>query len=256
VFGTNGLDEVRIMRGLAAARFPVARVRWFEPDPSVIGFPFFAMDWVEGSSGPADLATLTAFISILERLHTLDWRAAGLCFDQVPVVPRDAALMQIDRWESVYRSARYLPAPLLEEAGAWLRRHAPTTSRLGVVHGDPGPGNFIHADGHVVAVTDWEFCHLGDPLEDWSFMATLRGAAIMSQQEWAALIYQVTGTSVSVEEWRYWEIFNQFKGACANITALRAFVSGDNPAPNMAAIGTSLHLRMVQRMADLIGAAG
>jgi aminoglycoside phosphotransferase (APT) family kinase protein len=256
VFGTSSLAEVRIMRGLAAAGVPIARVLWYEPAPSVIGFPFFVMDWVEGSSGPSDAATLAEFIATLERLHTLQWRAKDVRFPRVPVAPRDGALMEIDRWYSVYRSARFRPVPLLEEAAAWLRLRAPESSRIGIVHGDPGPGNFIHANGKVAALTDWEFCHLGDPVEDWSFMATMRGAAIMPLGEWADLIHRVTGTSVSDEQWRYWEVFNQFKGACANITALKVFVSGENPAPNMAAIGTALHLRMVQRLSDIIGEAG
>ena len=36
-----------------------------------------------------------------------------------------------------------------------------------VVHGDPGPGNFLSEDGRIVALTDWEFVHHGDAAEDW-----------------------------------------------------------------------------------------
>lgn len=48
---------------------------------------------------------------------------------------------EIDRWLGVARTAS-LPIPLLEEDTAWLRLHAPASS-VGIVHGDPGPGNLL-----------------------------------------------------------------------------------------------------------------
>jgi aminoglycoside phosphotransferase (APT) family kinase protein len=121
-----------------------------------------------------------------------------------------------------------------------------------LVHGDPGPGNFMHEGDRVNAVTDWEFAHLGDPDEDWVYMATIRGPS-MSKEEWRALFQSKAGVEVSDEAWKFWDVFNQFKGACANLTALRLFADGVNQAPNMAAVGTSIHLLLLSRLAELIG---
>ena len=106
----------------------------------------------------------------------------------------------------------------------------------------------------VTCVTDWEFAHLGDPIEDWVYMATMRGARHFTRERWAEIFAEEAGVSITPDEWTFWDAFNHFKGACANITTLRAFSSGANPAPNMAAIGTGLHLVFLQRLAEIVGA--
>ncbi len=253
MFGTNTLDEVRVMRAVRAAGFPVASIRWVELDADVLGTPFFVMDWVEGSSGPPDEAALRDYVEKLHQLHQLDWRKADVPFARVPVVPLDAVHQQVDRWMEVHRWGRVLPEPLLEEAAVWLKRNAPDGLALGVVHGDPGPLNFIHADGRVQAFTDWEFSHVGDPDEDWLFLGAMRGRGVMEPDAWRAYIAEVTGRAIDEATWDYWDVFNHFKGACANTSALRIFVTGANPAPNMAAIGTALKLSMIQRLSAIIG---
>jgi aminoglycoside phosphotransferase (APT) family kinase protein len=253
VFGTDSAEEVRIMRTLRVVGFPVARVRWYEPDRAVIGAPFFVMDR-EGGADERTEESLHAFIDVLARLHNLDWRRAGLGFLRVPRVPKEAALFQVERWEGVYHRARYLPVPLLDEGAAWLRRHAPAAKRIAFVHGDPGPSNFLHQHGRVTIVTDWEFAHLGDPVEDWVYLATMRGAGMLSREQWADLLKRAGSVEIDDHEWTFWEAFNLFKGACANLTALRLFEEGINPAPNMAAIGTALHLNFLQRLSQIVGA--
>ena len=42
------LREARVLQGLAATAVPVPEVRWIEPDPSVLGAPFFVMERVAG----------------------------------------------------------------------------------------------------------------------------------------------------------------------------------------------------------------
>lgn len=253
VFGTTSATEVRLMRALGVAGYPVANVRWYEPDPAIIGAPFFVMDRDTGGAAAPE-AALRSFITTLARLHDLDWRRAGLGFLRAPRVAREGALFEVDRWESVYHRARFLPAPLLDEAAAWLRRHAPAAGRISLVHGDPGPSNFLHRNGAVTIVTDWEFAPLGDPVEDWVYLATMRGAGLMPPGRWADLVREIARVTISESEWVYWEAFNLFKGACANLTALRLFEEGVNRAPNMLAIGMALHLSFLQRLSRIVGA--
>jgi len=132
-----------------------------------------------------------------------------------------------------------------------LHDRAPALERVALVHGDPGPGNFVH-DGHrVLAFTDWEFSHLGDPTEDWAFLVSMRGARTMAFDDWMRLIRQETGVELDADVLRYWRAFNFFKGACANRSCLRAF-AGANPAPNMALIGTVLQQSFMRQLADLV----
>ena len=256
VFGTSSGEEFGIMRGLAAAGYPVAPALWYESTGDVLGQPFFVMGFVEGAE-PADEramdeATAADFVRTLAELHTIDWAAVAITPEIVPGSPSEATHLQIDRWADIYRSAAPQPIPLLEEAAAWLHRHAPPLDRISIVHGDAGPGNVVQADGRIVAVTDWEFAHLGDPAEDWSFCLAMRGARTMPRETWLALFERVAGVRLDEQTWTYWEAFNLFKGACANTTCLAVFESGANRAPNMAIIGTVLQRSFLRRLVELV----
>lgn len=264
VFGTSGIEEARVMTALRARGVPVAEVLADEPTGSVTGRPFFVMEHLAGTDGgsPAegerhvDDATAVSFVTTLHELHEVNTND-DLGFDTVPDRPDDATPSQVERWRSTYRSASPEPIPLLEEAAAWLTRNAPPLERLAVVHGDAGPGNFVSvdggADGRVVALTDFEFCHLGDPAEDWSYCLTMRGARTMPPERWLDLFAEHAGVDLPPDRRRYWEAFNLFKGACANRTCLALFEDGRNRAPNMAIIGTALHQLFLRRLVDIVG---
>ena len=111
---------------------------------------------------------------------------------------------------------------------------------------------FRNPAGHaVIALTDWEFTHLGDPMEDWAYLVAMRGSRTMSRDAWLALFDRVAGVQVTERDLRYWTAFNFFKGACANLTCRRVFATV-NPAPNMGLIGTALHQSFVRRLAEII----
>ena len=249
VFGTTGIEECRVMVGLRERGVPVARILAID-DGAVLGRPFFVMDFVDGS---AEEFPIEGFVDSLHALHLLavdeDVRAL---FDRQPRSVQEATLGQIDRWSEVYRQSTAERIDVLEAGQEWLRSNLPSDGRLGVVHGDAGPGNVVHDGRRVLAITDWEFAHLGDPREDWSFCIALRGARTLGREAWLAVIEERTGIRFEGRSWRYWEAFNLFKGACANLTCRHLYQSGRNPAPNMAIIGTAVHRHFAQRLAALI----
>ena len=251
VFGTSSATEFDLMSSLHAAGFPVARVRWIEPTGQVLGQPFFVMDHLE-SQVPAeeramDEATAAALVRTLAALHALDPAR------HLPIAdPAHATHNEIERWRAVARSAGGTRLPLLDAADMWLHQNAPTTARLAVVHGDPGPGNVLCADGEVIAMTDWEFAHVGDPAEDWSYCLSMRGSRTLPRDTWLSLFEREAGVRMPAAQWEYWEAFNLYKGACANRTCLGLFESGANRSPNMAIIGTVLHRTFLRRLVDII----
>jgi len=251
VFGTSSAEEYRFMSAAGRLGCSVARVRWIEPTGTVVGQPFFVMDFLDGAAAGRDDRSMTAeladdFVHRLDELHRTDW-ASQLADPGAG----DATHAEIDRWLNVYRGETDVLVPLLEEGAAWLHHNTVPSARVGIVHGDPGPGNFVH-DGHrVVAFTDWEFTHLGDPLEDWAYLVTMRGSRTMSREAWLELFERVAGVQVSEHDLHFWSVFNFFKGACANLTCRRVFTTV-NRAPNMGLIGTALHQTYIRRMAELI----
>lgn len=249
VFGTTSAEECRVMNVLRERGVPVAAIVADDPG-SAIGRPFFVMEFVEGVDRPIPT---TAFIDRLHTLHSLpvddELRAA---FDRSPLTARDATRGQIDRWYDVYRSAVVDEIADLEHAARWLRTNSLDDGRLAVVHGDAGPGNFVHDGIDVRAFTDWEFAHLGDPREDWSFCVSMRGPRVLGREEWLSTITERTGVGFDDDSWRFWEAFNLFKGACANLTCRRLYETGRNPAPNMAIVGTAVHRLFLRRLAAVI----
>ncbi len=251
VFGTSSAEEFRFMQAADVLGCPVAPTRWFEPTGNVVGEPFFVMEFVDGVATGRDDRSMspelaTDFVTRLHELHHIDWSSQI----ESDVTPENATHVAVDRWYDVYRSETDIPIPLLEEGAAWLHHHAAPLERVGIVHGDPGPGNMVHDGSRVIAFTDWEFTHLGDPMEDWAYLINMRGAKTMQRDQWLGLFARVAGVTVTDRDLRYWSVFNYFKGACANLTCRRVFAT-NNPAPNMGLIGVALHQNYVRQMARL-----
>jgi aminoglycoside phosphotransferase (APT) family kinase protein len=250
-FGTDGTLEAEAMQALGRSGVAVAPVRWIERDPAPLGQPFFVMDLVPGGSAVDDVV-LESFLHALHAVHAVDPHELSGSLGPPPS-PEDAVQAQVDRWLGVYRASVPVPVPLLDEAASWLRRFLRPTGPVAVVHGDPGPGNFLHQHGTITALTDWEFVHHGDVAEDWAYFATIRARKLKSADEWYAVIERTVGVRNDPATWRAWEAFNQFKGACANLTALRLFTDGTATTPNLLAIGTAVHARFLRRLAELVG---
>ena len=121
------------------------------------------------------------------------------------------------------------------------------------MHGDAGPGNFVHRDGKIVAVTDFEFCHLGDPAEDWGFCAAMRGRRDDGTRRLDPAYTEVLGFEMDEAGWRYWEAFNLFKEPVPTSPPLRVFADGSNPAPEHAPESAPrYHQVFLRRLVDLV----
>ena len=250
VFGTSSIAEVDLMRSLRDAGFPVANVRWFESTGAVLGQPFFVMDRIDavrlGDGETVDATAAAIYVRSLASLHSLELTA------HLPTVdPEQSTHILIEHWRNVGKSAGGPRIPLLDAAEMWLHQHAPTPTRLALVHGDARPGNVLIADGAAVALTDWEFGHVGDPAEDWSCCMTIRGSQAMSRDAWLALFEREAGVKMSGEQWDYWEAFNLYKAASADRTGLGLFESGMNRSPDLAIIGTARHHLYLRRLNEI-----
>jgi aminoglycoside phosphotransferase (APT) family kinase protein len=183
--------EYRVLTALAGTAVPVPRTLALCADSSVIGAPFYLMEWVDGvvMRTRADAAAITPaqageisqrFIGMMATIHRVDVPAVGLAgFGR----PEGYLARQLARWqrqwdlsatrempgypELVARLAAGLPA----SAGAAAPGPQENAARPGgtLVHGDFRIDNMLLTLGRepaIAAVVDWEMSTLGDPLAD------------------------------------------------------------------------------------------
>uniref|UniRef100_A0A8D2GYQ0 Acyl-CoA dehydrogenase family member 10 n=1 Tax=Urocitellus parryii TaxID=9999 RepID=A0A8D2GYQ0_UROPR len=170
--------EFRIMKALAKAGVPVPRVLDLCEDSSVIGTPFYLMEYcpgliykdpsLPGLEPSQRQAIYTAMNRVLCKIHSVDLQAAGLddYGKQGDYLPR-----QVQTWTKQYRAAETSTIPAMERLIQWLPVHLPSQQRTTVVHGDFRLDNLLfHPDKpEVLAVLDWELSTLGDPLADVAY---------------------------------------------------------------------------------------
>ena len=163
---------------------PVPRVRWIEPIGTVLGSPFFLMDYIEGVVPPdvmpytfggnwfsdappaSQRALQDATVEVLAKLHSIPNAESEFAF--LTDGPADeTALRRHYRWvRSWYDFAvpDIGPSPLLERAFDWLQANWPEQvddATPVLLWGDARIGNVLYADFRPVAVLDWEMTALG-----------------------------------------------------------------------------------------------
>jgi aminoglycoside phosphotransferase (APT) family kinase protein len=134
-------------------------------------------NWFARITDPAEQeAVAREFMTHLAALHRIDARRLPLPTFPISKSVPDLVRHELDELEGILEQRGGDVDPALTFTLDWLRRHVPAYDGPAVlVQGDTGPGNFMFADGRVVAVVDWELAHLGDPMDDIAWL-TLRCA--------------------------------------------------------------------------------
>jgi aminoglycoside phosphotransferase (APT) family kinase protein len=173
--------EARLQLALAPHGIRLPTIRAVCEDESVIGVPFYVMDYLEGpiatSTLPAGLETEAArralgldLVDALVEIHAVDVGSPGVC-DFV----REGSYLerQVRRFTQLWEVNRTRELPDVVEVGGWLAANLPEPAPLAVVHGDYRLGNMILDPGQptrIRAVLDWEMGAVGDPRADVGYL--------------------------------------------------------------------------------------
>lgn len=253
-------EEYALIAAAHRAGVRVPQPLGFCADASVIGAPFAAMAWVDGTGyGPKVVrdTTLGGDRAALGRelgrqmalIHAMRPDADLLrVLGPRPADPARAAVALLRGW----LDARPTSRPGLEWALRWAERHAPPPGPVTVTHQDFRTGNFLVDAQGLTAVLDWEFAGWSDPAADlgwfcarcWRFSRPdLDGGGIASRAEVLAGYAAVAGQVPDARRIAWWEVLAHARWA---VIALQQGDRHDSGAER------SLHLALTGRIADTL----
>lgn len=194
--------EYRVLSALQSSEVPVPRTLAFVEDESVIGTPFYLMEFVNGriledillkTESPENRDKIyNSLLECMVHMHKVDYKAAGLGdYGKAG----NYFQRQIKTWGRNYLDAR----DVVNDPGAWKRKglkfieNGDYMDRLltylsdnadkelakmggeltSIVHGDYSLANVIlhPSEPRIAAVLDWELSTIGNPLADLSYVA-------------------------------------------------------------------------------------
>ncbi|PRX45977.1 aminoglycoside phosphotransferase (APT) family kinase protein [Prauserella shujinwangii] len=171
--------EHRVISALGETAVPVPRTLLLCEDDSVLGAPFYVMEFVPGvpyrsrdqlaELGPERTRAIAdALVDTLVDLHAVDPGAVGLAdFGR----PEGFLERQLRRWKKQLDASRSRELPGIDELHDRLAARIPEPQAASIVHGDYRLDNVLVGDGdRINAVLDWEMSTLGDPLTDLALL--------------------------------------------------------------------------------------
>jgi aminoglycoside phosphotransferase (APT) family kinase protein len=254
--------EYRVMSALAESGVPVPRTVALCEDPSILGAPFYVMEFVEGrifwdptlpelsreERGPI----YDAMNDALARLHRVVPSSVGLAdYGRTG----NYFARQIARWTKQYLASEAEPIDAMNRLMNWLPKNVPAGGGTSIVHGDFRLDNLIFhpREPRVVALLDWELSTLGDPVADLSYLAmawrlspsTRRGflgrdldrLGIPSEQSFVSSYCRRTGRD-GIENWEFCLAYNMFR-----LAAILQGIAG------RVAVGTAANTRATETAA-------
>jgi aminoglycoside phosphotransferase (APT) family kinase protein len=227
--------EYRVMKALEKTDVPVPEMLLLCEDDTVIGTPFFVMEYVHGrvledftlpdKSPDERRAIYLDVVRVLAALHSLNYADLGLeGFGK----PGNYFSRQIGRWSKQYVAAKTDEIVSMERLMEYLPENVPDDDVSCIVHGDYRMGNMLFhpTEPRVVALLDWELSTLGHPLGDLGYSCmsyhsavtgpiSLEGLAgaqsgILSETEFIAEYCRLTGRE-NIPNWNFYLAFSFFR---------------------------------------------
>lgn len=170
--GPSITREFPILQDMERLDVPAPRPLWIEPSEKPFSTAFMGVSFAAGTPAnhciPADTETRHKWAkSIAEAVARLHRET-----NQPDTDVRNEILGELAQSEANMFARERAPHPGLIIGIDWLRKHVDILKgRPAVrVHADLGFHNFMMRDDQLLAMLDWEFSHIGDPVEDLSSM--------------------------------------------------------------------------------------
>lgn len=146
----------------------------------------------------------------LAAIHAID--TANLPSEVQSADAPDLLAMQ----EQAYRDLK-ITIPAYDYAFRWLEDHIPAKQDHKLLHADFRMGNLMIDKAGISAVLDWELAHLGDPMEDLSYLCTpswrfghyeKEAGGFDSADNLIAAYEKASSVSVDRTRFNWWLVYN------------------------------------------------
>ena len=232
--------EFRLLKCLENTGVPAPHAWWLNMSGEWLQRPFMIQEKIPGQVAPSftllgleDPAQKRVigqqFVDILARIHTVDWRATGMDFLGVPEAGSrsypDKVIECLDRRLAISCQER---PETLRRAFLWLGANRPVMETVALCHGDYKTDNIMFQGDRITAILDWEFAHLGDPLEDvgWVCMRLYTAAGLcmglVPRQEFLERYAEGVGRPLDPARLRFWEVVNNVRMIAFSYTLLES----------------------------------
>jgi aminoglycoside phosphotransferase (APT) family kinase protein len=174
--------ESRLQLALAPLGIRVPNIRAVCEDESLLGVPFYVMDYIDGDVITTELPPpldddpgarrrlANDLVDTLVEIHTADVRVPALA---AFARPGNYNERQVRRFSQLWEVNQTRDLPKVVDVGNWLAANVPEQLPATVVHGDYRLGNMMvthEQPERVAAVLDWEMGAIGDPRADVGYL--------------------------------------------------------------------------------------
>jgi aminoglycoside phosphotransferase (APT) family kinase protein len=171
--------ESKLQLALAPLGIRVPTIWAVCEDATLLGVPFYVMDFVEGQVVTADLpppldtdaaarrSLADDLVDTLVEIHAADVTTPALA---AFARPGNYNERQVRRFAQLWEINQTRELPTVVAVGAWLAANVPEQLPATVVHGDYRLGNMIVQGDRIAAVLDWEMGTIGDPRADLGYL--------------------------------------------------------------------------------------
>ena len=271
--------EYRVLEALAPTSVPTPMPIVYEPDPSILGRPFYLMEKVVGLvCYDAALAAVPrerrrglylGMAQSLGALHGVDWVAADLADYGRPDRYFER---QLARWSRVWAEQGLGDNEDLDAVVAWLSDNLIVSEVAAISHGDFRIANLVfkpQLDG-IAAVLDWELSTIGHPLADLGFSCLgyhsqpsenggllgldLPALGIPSQSEFLDAYYASAPAAGRLEPFHL--IFALFRASMGAETIASRAAAGQGLDEGSLTFGRRMGAAYAKRARDLIAGVG
>ena len=224
--------EYKVITALYETDVPVPKTYGLCEDNSVVGTPFFLMEYVDGTvywdqmlpkCSPEERTLIFQNKNrVISSLHSVDYKKVGL---EDYGKSGNYVARQVNTWTKQYLASETENIDEMNKLIEWLPDNIPNDDETSIVHGDYRLDNMIYSNFDVVGVLDWELSTLGHPIADFCYhcltwrtlpnfhdQKKLRDLGIPNEMEYREMYSEHTGKDLS-KDWEFYMVYSLFKVA-------------------------------------------